>query len=140
MTFGIRNYVMDEYICKNSKYEKPLSIRLYNHYLETDKGDSSRTIIYRDIAYVQLIRQRKKFKIKISTKTEGNLLLSNCFYLPNGQCEYRSHQYTSMVRIFHLHVKNIHTIHFFVKTSWLSFFGGNQTYSAQFIPLGFLPN
>ncbi|MBS1558235.1 MAG: hypothetical protein JST69_05855 [Bacteroidetes bacterium] len=140
MTFGIRNYIMDEYICKNSKYEKPISVRLYDHYLETDCGDCSRTILYHDINYVQLMRQGKKYKMKISTKAEGDLLLSNYFYLSNGECEYRSRQYASLVRIFHLHIKNNETIRFFTKTGWFQpFFGNSQPYRVQSIPLNYLP-
>ena len=108
---------MDEYICKNSFYEKPCTVYLYEYSLEWQRGEKNVKIPYANIVSVLLKKRGKKFSIQIESDYQGTFIVSNRFYLSGVQYEDRSRQYTTFVRMLHLHIAKQMTTSFFTGTS-----------------------
>lgn len=108
---------MDEYICKNSFYEKPCAVQLHEYSLEWQCGERNGKIPYANIVAVLLKKQGKKFSIQIESDYQGSLTASNRFYLSGIQFEDRSRQYITFVRMLHLHLAKQNTTSFFTGTS-----------------------
>lgn len=109
---------MEEYICKNSIHDKPCSVKLYEHHLEWQRGSKSGTFDYTNIVAIRLQRNRKKFQINIQSDYQGDLTLSNRYYLSSLKFEDRSRQYNTFVRVLHHHLMKQSTASFFTGTSW----------------------
>ena len=97
---------MEEYICKNSVGQKPITVRLLDFQLEWQCGEASGSISYANIIFVQLTRMRSRFKIRIKSDYQGSIILTNRFYLTSSEFEDRSRQYNTFVRVLHFHLKN----------------------------------
>lgn len=108
---------MDEYICKNSIYSKPCTLQLHEYSLEWQCGKKSGKIPYANIVAVLLKRRGKKFTIQIESDYQGSIIVTNRFYLSNREYEDRSRQYTTFVRLLHLHLGKQTTTSFFTGTS-----------------------
>lgn len=108
---------MDEYICKNSFYEKPCAVQLNEYSLEWQCGKKNGKIPYANIVAVLLKKCGKKFSIQIESDYQGSLTASNRFYLSGIQYEDRSRQYITFVRMLHLHLGKQETTSFFMGSS-----------------------
>src|SRR5438105_5484931 len=95
---------MDEYICKNSAYSKPCTLRLDDYSLEWECGEKKGKIPYANIVFVQLEKSARKFSIKIESDYQGAIKVTNRFCLSNLEYEDRSRQYNTFVRLLHLHL------------------------------------
>ena len=108
---------MDEYIWKNSFYEKPCAVQLHEYSLAWQCGERNGKIPYANIVAVLLKKRGKKFSILIESDYQGSLIVSNRFYLSTVQYEDRSRQYIAFVRLPHLHLAKQKTTSFFTGTS-----------------------
>jgi hypothetical protein len=107
---------MDEYICKNSAYSKPCTLQLHENSLEWQCGKKNGKILYSKISTVLLNKQGKKYSIQIESSRDV-IIASNRFHLSNTEYEDRSRQYSTFVRMLHLHLSNQKTTSFFSGTS-----------------------
>lgn len=98
--------VSAEYTFKNSAGDKPCTVILTDYNLIVQKGDYERSIPYANIASVRLCRSQKKFTAVVHPDGQSAITISNQFYLSGRECEDRSRQYATFVRILHFHLKD----------------------------------
>ncbi len=108
---------MNEYICKNSIYSKPCTLQLHEYTLEWQCGKKEGKIPYVNIVAVLLKKRGKKFLMEIESDYQGSIIISNRFYLANGEYEDRSRQYTTFVRLLHHYLYNQKDTTFFTGTT-----------------------
>lgn len=94
-----------EYSYNNRAGEKPYTVFLTEYNLVVHLNGKERSIPYANITSVRLCRSRNKFSAIVQPDGESPLTISNKFYGTNNQCEDRSRQYSTFVRILHFHLR-----------------------------------
>src|SRR5687768_6014542 len=95
-----------EYTFKNSLSEKAYTIILNQHDLTVQSRGKEETIPYDSITAVKLSKNSGSgFKIRIFSDVHRPISVTNKYYLPSGEFEDRSRQYTAFVRVLHFHLK-----------------------------------
>jgi len=130
---------MEEYICKNSVNEKPLTVHLLDSHLKWQQGEKGGHLSFYNIISIRLTQGGKLFKMKIELDNLRSITLTNRFYLTRLTFEDRSRQYNIFVRMLHLHLKNIPTASFSVGSSWRELILPSKKYEPENIPLAYLP-
>lgn len=98
--------VSTEYTFKNSAHEKPCTVSLTDYNLIVQMDGSARTVPYAMITAIRLCRSRNRFKVIVQPDGQPAIAISNQFYLSGRECEDRSRQYATFVRILHFHLKS----------------------------------
>jgi hypothetical protein len=131
---------MEEYICKNSINEKPLTVSLSESHLMWQQGDKCGQVSYYNIISIRLTQVANKFTINIELDSHRSIVLTNRFYLTRLNFEDRSRQYNTFVRVLHYYLKNMRTITFSVGSAWREWILASKKYQPDSIPLPYLPN
>ncbi|MBS1487184.1 MAG: hypothetical protein JST43_06300 [Bacteroidetes bacterium] len=130
--------MMDEYICKNTVWKKPLTVRLYDSHFEIETTETC-YVPYDAIRSITLTRNGKTFKTNIDTPI-GDIILSNRYYLAGREFEDRSRKYNLFIQLLHLRLFKKPNVIFFTSRGWLhSLFGSKKQYQPDRIPADFLP-
>ena len=95
-----------EYTFKNSPSEKVQTAILHQYNFTLQSAGTEKVIPYANITSVRLSRTgNKEFKMVLVAENHGTVTVSNKYYLPDGQLEDRSRQYSTFVRVLHYHLK-----------------------------------
>jgi hypothetical protein len=77
-------------------------------HLTIQTAGEEKQIPYAKIDLVKLSKTTDAFKMTVKASEGGNLSITNKYYLPTGEFEDRSHQYTNFVKLFHHHLRHNH--------------------------------
>jgi hypothetical protein len=95
-----------EYTFKNSPSEKVQTVILKPYHLVLQSAGKEEVIPYANITAVRLSKiNGNSFKTTLSPDNRNSITISNKYYLLDGECEDRSRQYASFVRVLHYHLK-----------------------------------
>jgi hypothetical protein len=96
-----------EYTFKNSSSEKVQTIILNQYNFNLQAAGKEIILPYANVHSVRLSKNNAKiFKITIYSESHRPIIITNKYYLPDGQWEDRSRQYTAFVRVLHYHLKD----------------------------------
>jgi hypothetical protein len=95
-----------EYTFKNSQSEKVQTITLKQYHLVVQSAGTEEVIPYANITAVRLSKVNNNiFKTTVSSEQHIPIIITNKYYLGNGEYEDRSRQYASFIRVLHYHLK-----------------------------------
>jgi hypothetical protein len=96
-----------EYTFKNSQSEKVHTVILKPYHLVVQSAGNEEVIPYASITAVRLAKVNSNhFRTTLSSDDHTSVTITNKYYLPDGQVEDRSRQYTSFIRVLHYHLKD----------------------------------
>jgi hypothetical protein len=85
---------------------KACSIILNKDHFTIESAGKEEAIPYSKINVVKLSRtNHPHYKMTLKTENVRAIKITNNYYLPTGECEDRSRQYTNFVKVFHDHMK-----------------------------------
>jgi hypothetical protein len=95
-----------EYTFKNTVSDRACSIVLDREHFTIQTGGSEKQIPYSKIRVVRLSRSNGTlFKMTVKSKNSDKIQITNKYYLPTGEYEDRSKEYSNFVRTFHSHLQ-----------------------------------
>lgn len=96
-----------EYTFKNSVSDKVYTVILNQYNFVIQCAEKEQTIPYANITSVRLSKTNShNYKITVSSDSHAPVVITNKYYLPGGELEDRSRQYSTFVRVLHYHLKD----------------------------------
>ncbi len=96
-----------EYTFKNTVSDRACSIVLDRDYFTVQTGGREKQIPYSKIRVVRLSRTNgSSFRMTVKSKNSEKILITNKYYLPTGEYEDRSRQYSDFVKAFHAYLRD----------------------------------
>jgi hypothetical protein len=95
-----------EYTFKNSLAGKACTILLTEYHLSIQSAGKSEIIPYANISAIRLFKAGSKvFKLFVYFEKSKPVLITNMYYLSPSEVEDRSRQYSTFVRVLHMHLE-----------------------------------
>jgi hypothetical protein len=95
-----------EYTFKNSLSEKAITIILGPTGMVLQSPEREEMIGYDQVTSVKLSRlAESSFRIRIGIDAHPPIVVTNRYFLPSGEFEDRSREYSTFVRLLHFHLK-----------------------------------
>lgn len=102
-----------EYTFKNTVSDRACSIVLDRDHFTIQTGGKEKQIPYSKIQVVRLSRNNgSSFKMTVKSKNSDKIQITNKYYLPTGEYEDRSKEYSNFVRSFHTHLREKNNLRF----------------------------
>jgi hypothetical protein len=94
-----------EYICKNSRKEKPVSYQLSDLMMRVKRASREDIVHYSVVKSVWISKGLGVYSVVITTLDDHQYTIGNRFIHDNGSVDDKSNAYALFVRVLHMHLR-----------------------------------